>query len=94
MEGKVEYRIPREGAPIWIDVMAIPKDAPHPDAAHRFIDFLLEPEVIAAVTNYVQYANANADAGAFVEKELIENPGIYPGAAVRERLFVPALRSQ
>src|SRR5690606_7603898 len=52
----IRYVIPKEGAIRWIDVMAIPKDAPHADNAHAFIDYLLQPEVIAKITDYVAYA--------------------------------------
>ncbi len=87
------YRIPREGAALWTDVMAIPKDAPNPAAAHAFIAYLLEPKVIAAASNYLFYANPNLAATPLLKASLRENPGIYPPAAVKQRLFVPAERS-
>jgi putrescine transport system substrate-binding protein len=83
---EVAYLIPKEGAILWTDVMAIPKDAPHVEAAHAFIDYLLRPEVIADITNYVAYANANRDATALVDEEIRNDPGIYPPAAVKARL--------
>ena len=55
----IAYTIPKEGAMIWIDMMAIPKDAPHPDNALAFIDYMLRPEIIAAISNTVAYANPN-----------------------------------
>jgi putrescine transport system substrate-binding protein len=83
----VEYRIPREGALMWFDVMAVPKDAPHPQAAHAFIDFLMRPEIIARATNFTTYANANAAAKPFVDPEILNDPQIYPPPAVQAKLF-------
>ena len=85
---EIAYVIPKEGAQVATDVMAIPKDAPHPNNAHAFIDFLLQPEVIAAATNYVAYPNANRLATPLVEEDLRNDPGVYPPAEVMERLFV------
>ncbi len=73
----VAYQVPREGAVIWTDVMAIPADARNPDAAHQFVDFLLRPDVIAEITNYVAYANANASATELVDEDIRNDPGIY-----------------
>lgn len=83
---EVSFSIPKEGALLWVDVMAIPKDAPRPDNAHAFIDFLLRPDIIADVTNYISYANANQAATRFVDEEIREDPGIYPPREVRARL--------
>lgn len=87
------YRVPKEGAALWTDVIAIPKDAPNPEAAHAFIAFLLEPKVIAEVSDYVYYANPNQAATQYLDADLRADPGIYPPAEVRERLFVPSVRS-
>ncbi|MBK5963868.1 spermidine/putrescine ABC transporter substrate-binding protein PotF [Thiocystis minor] len=89
---EVGYRIPREGAALWTDVMAIPKDAPNPTAAHAFIAYLLDPKVIAAASDYVFYANPNLAATPLIDGDLRGNPGIYPPAEVKQRLFVPAER--
>jgi putrescine transport system substrate-binding protein len=75
---ELAYSVPAEGAVVWTDVMAIPADAPHPDNAHRFIDFLLQPEVIAAITNRVAYANANAAATELIDATIRNDAGIYP----------------
>ncbi|MBK1719560.1 polyamine ABC transporter substrate-binding protein [Thiocystis violacea] len=91
---QVSYRIPREGAAIWTDVMAIPKDAPNPQAALALIAYLLDPAVIAAVSNHVYYANPNLAATPLVEAELREDPEIYPPAEVKARLFVPSERDE
>ena len=84
---EISYSIPKEGTIIWFDMLAIPTDAPHPANAHLFIDYLLEPEVIAEVSNYVYYANPNSAATALVEEEIIEDPGIYPTDDVKAKLF-------
>ena len=90
---EVGFRIPREGAVIWTDVMAIPKDAPNPAGAHAFIAHVLDPKVIASVSNAVFYANPNPAATAFLTPELRDDPGVYPSADVKRRLFVNAERS-
>ncbi|HUC66448.1 MAG TPA: polyamine ABC transporter substrate-binding protein [Stellaceae bacterium] len=87
----VAYAIPKEGAMIWVDTMAIPRDAPHPENALRFIDFILRPEIIAAISNTVAYANPNLRATPLVRAEIRDNPGIYPPPDVRKRLFFDKL---
>src|SRR5688572_6550723 len=74
----ISYVIPKEGTIIWFDSYLVPKDAPHPQAAHAFINFMLKPEVIAAVTNAVNYANGNAAATQFVDEAVLKDPGVYP----------------
>ena len=81
------YAIPTEGTLMWIDLMSIPADAKAVDEAYRFIDYMLRPEVIAQVSNYVYFANANAAADAFVDEAILTDPGIYPDAETLERLF-------
>jgi putrescine transport system substrate-binding protein len=83
---KVAFRVPREGAQFSIDMLGIPKDAPHPDNAHRFIDYILRPQVIAAISNAVSYPNPNLAATPLVDPAIRDDPGIYPPASV-ERLF-------
>jgi putrescine transport system substrate-binding protein len=75
---EIEYVIPKEGAVRWIDVMAIPKDAAHPGNAHRFINHLLQPEIAAAISNYVAYATPNLGATAMLDAEIANDAGIYP----------------
>ena len=76
-------------------VNAIPKDAPHPDNALRFIDYILRPEVIAAITNAVSYPNPNLAATAFVRPEIRDDSGIYPPQSVRRLFYIdlPAPRA-
>ena len=85
---QVAYVAPAEGAVVWTDVMVIPKDAPNADAAHAFINYLLEPKVIAEITNHVAYANANSQATALIDPAIANDPGIYPPEATRKRLLV------
>ncbi len=80
------YTIPREGAIDWYDVMYIPADAPHPDNAYLFLDFMLRPAVIARASNYIGYANANRDARPLVDAVLTSDPGIYPDQQTMNRL--------
>ena len=84
----IRYIIPNEGAAVWIDVIAIPKQARNKEAAHAFIDFLLRPEVIAEITNYVAYANPNLAADLLVDPEVMANKGVYPSDALRSKLYV------
>ena len=83
----IAYAIPREGSLLWIDVAAIPKDAPNPDNALRFVDFLLVPKVAAASSELTGYANANLPATALLPKDISANPLIYPPADVRARFY-------
>ena len=86
----LDFIIPKEGAIRWFDLMAIPKDAPHPNNAHAFVDYLLRPEVIAPVSEFVGYANANSAATALLDPALSGNPGVYPPAEVIAKLVDPA----
>lgn len=84
----VRYVIPKEGAPLWCDMAAVPVDAPHPVAAYAFLDYLMEPEVIARVTDAARQANANAAATPLVDPAIRDDPTIYPDAATMARLRV------
>jgi len=83
----VAYSIPREGAPQWFDMLAIPKDAKHPDNAYAFINYLLQPEVAAANSNFIHYANPVPKATALVSEEIRNDPTIYPPAEVAAKMF-------
>ena len=85
---KISYSIPKEGANLWFDMLAIPVDAGNVKEAHAFINYLLEPEVIAQVSEYVGYANPNLEAGAHMDPEVLHNPSIYPPKAVMDKLYV------
>jgi putrescine transport system substrate-binding protein len=82
----IRYVIPREGALMWFDTLAIPADAAHPGNAHAFINYLLRPDVAAANSNFVNYATANAAALKLVNEDLRNDAGIYPTPEVKERL--------
>jgi putrescine transport system substrate-binding protein len=84
---EIQYRIPKEGTQLWIDNLAIPADAPHPDNALLFINYLMEPKVAAAGANFVNYATANLAALPFVKPELRNNPDVYPPPDVMAKLF-------
>jgi putrescine transport system substrate-binding protein len=77
----VGYVVPKEGSILWFDMLAIPKDAPHPDSAYAFINYMMDPKVIAEVSNYKRYANANAAALAYVDPAVRSDPVVYPTAA-------------
>ncbi len=85
----IEYIIPKEGALRWVDVMAIPADAPHPANAHALIDYLLRPEVIASISDYVAYANPNLPARELIDPEIAGDPGVYPPDEVMAKLVDP-----
>ena len=72
---------------MWFDQLAIPADAPHPENALIFVDYMLRPQVIADATNFTYYANANKAATELVEKEIVEDTAIYPDAETMARLF-------
>jgi spermidine/putrescine transport system substrate-binding protein len=82
----IEYVIPTSGAFSWVDSMAIPKGAPHPGNAEKFMNYMLEPKVGAALTNYVSYGSPNKAAEPFISKSILNNPLIYPPAAVLAKL--------
>jgi spermidine/putrescine transport system substrate-binding protein len=84
---KLGFVIPKEGSEIWFDSMCIPSKAPNPDAAHKWINWLLEPEVGAELSNYNQYATPNQAAEAFITPEDLKNPGIYPTPEIMKNLY-------
>ncbi len=83
----VWYAIPREGAMQWFDMMGIPADAPNPENAHAFIDFIMRPEISAAITNYVWFPNANSASWDLVDEDIFNDPAIFPTEDVSETLF-------
>ena len=85
----IEALVPKGGATLFFDIMAIPKDAPHPNNAHLFINYMLRPEVAAALTNKVFYANPNAASLKFIKKSVAENKTIFLSDADKKRLTPP-----
>jgi putrescine transport system substrate-binding protein len=89
IEIDLAYTVPREGSVFWFDGLFVPADAPHPENAHRFIDFVLRPEVIGPITNEIRYANAVPASRPFMQPDVLADPAIYPPDAVIRRLQLP-----
>jgi len=83
----VAYNIPKEGAGTFFDMVAIPADAANVEAAHAFMNFLMRPEVMAQITNEVQFPNGNAAATPLVDEAIRNDPGIYPTAETMKKLY-------
>ncbi|MBS7541342.1 polyamine ABC transporter substrate-binding protein [Ancylobacter lacus] len=90
----IEYVIPQQGALMWFDNFAIPKDAQHVDEALAFINFMMKPEVAAKNSNFISYANGNLESQKFVDKAILDNPSIYPPADVQAKLFTVTTNPQ
>ena len=86
---KIEALIPKTGGILFFDVMVIPADAPHPGNAHKFIDYILRPEVDASLTNKVFYANPNKESKKFVKPEVASNPTVFPSDADMAKMAAP-----
>ncbi len=84
---EIAYNAPKEGALMWFDQMAIPADAPNPDGAHKFLNFIMDAKNIAAATNYVWYANGNLASQQYVLPEILEDPAIYPDEETLKNLY-------
>ncbi|UUY06975.1 polyamine ABC transporter substrate-binding protein [Pseudomonas sp. J452] len=84
---KIEYVIPKEGAPMWFDMVAMPADSPNEAAGYAFMNYLLQPEVMAGISNHVHYANGNAKADGLVDPALKADNKVYPPEAVLSKLY-------
>jgi putrescine transport system substrate-binding protein len=84
---EIAYNAPKEGALMWFDQMAIPVDAPNVDGAHKFLDFIMNAENMAAASNYVYYANGNLASQPMLEEDVIGDTAIYPDAETLEKLY-------
>jgi putrescine transport system substrate-binding protein len=84
---QVAYAIPKEGAATFFDMMAIPADSKNPEAAYTFLNYILTPEVIAPISDYVAYPNGNSAATPLVSEEIRNNPGIYPTEEASKKLY-------
>jgi putrescine transport system substrate-binding protein len=91
---EIGYAIPKEGAQMFFDNLAIPKDAPHVAEAHAFIDYLLRPDVAAKNTDLVQYANGNLASQPLVDKAVLEDKTVYPDAATMAKLYTISAHDQ
>jgi len=83
----IKYSVPKEGTIIWFDMYAIPADAKHPDNAHAFINFMMRPEIAAKNSSFVNYANGNAASFELIDEKVRLDPGVYPSAEVKAKLF-------
>ncbi len=84
---RVAYLIPKEGAEVWFDTMAIPADAPNPAGAHAFINYVLQPEVMAGISNTVHYANAVPQSLPLLEPSVRTDPAVYPPPKISAKFF-------
>ncbi|MBL8676351.1 MAG: extracellular solute-binding protein [Alphaproteobacteria bacterium] len=89
----IRYVIPEEGGSLWVDALAIPKDAPHPEEANMLINFFLRPDVIAQVTNEMTTANSVPSSSEFIKKDIRENSLIFPSKKTLEKLYIDKVHS-
>jgi putrescine transport system substrate-binding protein len=85
---EIKYFVPKEGSILWFDMLAIPKDAPDPDSAYAFMNYIMIPQVIADISNFKRFANANAASQPLVQASVTDDPGIYPPPEQRQKLAV------
>jgi putrescine transport system substrate-binding protein len=90
---EIAYAIPKEGAQLWFDNLAIPKDAPHPQEAHELINYLIKPEVAGKNTNYVSYANGDLPSQ-FIDKSILDDRTIYPDGATMAKFYTIVAHDQ
>src|SRR3984885_12989955 len=84
----IKYTVPKEGSILWFDLLAIPKDAPHPGSAYAFMNHMMDPQAVAEVSNFKRFANANLAAQPYVQDAVKNDPAIYPPPDVREKLKI------
>ncbi len=84
----IAYAIPKEGGALWFDMLAIPKDSTNVKQAHAFINYVLQPEVIAQVSDYVGYANPNPGSDKLMEQSIRTDEAVYPPQAVLDKTYV------
>jgi putrescine transport system substrate-binding protein len=85
---EIKYTVPKEGSILWFDMLAIPKDAPHPDSAYAFMNRMMDPKAVAEVSNFKRFANANLAAQPFVLDSVKNDPAIYPPPEIRDKLKI------
>jgi putrescine transport system substrate-binding protein len=91
---QVAYAIPKEGAQLWFDNLAIPKDAANVAEAHAFIDYLQRPEVAAKNSNFISYANGNLASQKFIDKAVLDDKTVYPDEATMAKLYIINAKDQ
>jgi putrescine transport system substrate-binding protein len=90
----IKYSIPKEGTLSWFDMLAMPRDAPHPDNAHAFINFMQRPDIAAANTHFIKFANGNAASVPLLDPSVRADPSIYPTADINSRIYVDTAESE
>ena len=85
---EIAYNAPKEGAVMWFDMMAIPVDAPNPDNAHTFLNFMMDAKNMAQASNYVYYANGNKASQKYLNEDVINDPAIYPSESALENTYI------
>jgi putrescine transport system substrate-binding protein len=88
------YNVPKSGSGLWVDAWVIPSDAPHVEAAHAFLNYMMDAEVAAKCVNYTNYASGVGAARQFINKEVLEDPAVYPSDDIMKRLWVQKTASQ
>ena len=82
----IGYAMPTKGVHVWFDILLIPADAPHPENAHLLINYLMRPDVVAAISNFTGYANGNKAATPLLDRKIKDDPGIYPDDSIKKKL--------
>lgn len=90
---KIAYAVPQEGTVVWFDMMAIPKNAPNVQAAHAFMNYVLEPQVMARISNVTGFANAVPASAPFMQPEVLGNGIAYPTGPTKQKLFALSRKS-
>ncbi len=85
---EIKYIVPKEGSILWFDMLGIPKDAPDPDSAYAFMNYIMTPQVIADISNFKRYANGNVASQPLVLASVKDDPAIYPPPEQRTKLAV------
>ncbi len=85
---EVKYTVPKEGSILWFDMLAVPKDAPDPESAYAFLNYMMTPQVIADISDFKRYANANSASQPLVLASVRDDPAIYPPPELRQKLSV------
>ena len=87
-KGTIVYNVPKEGSQLWFDLFVIPNKSQNKDGAYQLLNYMLKPEVAAANTNFLQYANPILTSAPYIEPKLLSDPGLYPPKSVLKRLAV------
>ena len=87
-KGTIVYNVPKEGSQLWFDLFVIPNKSQNKDGAYQLLNYMLKPEVAAANTNFLQYANPILTSAPYIEPKLLSDPGLYPPKSVLKRLSV------